>query len=133
MLRDLANGRGLCGMYAPTRGVVSLNFLSALILLLSGCSEAQVSADASGSGSALLSWSAPTTDSDGAPVTGLAGYHIYVGTDPNSLSLRGGVGDAATTTFTVSNLATGTYYFAVTAYNASGQESAFSNIGSKTF
>ncbi len=86
-----------------------------------------------GTGSALLSWSAPTTDTDGEPVTGLAGYHVYMGSDPGDLSLRAGVSGAASTTFEVSGLASGTYYFAVTAYNESGIESEMSNIGSKTF
>jgi hypothetical protein len=31
-------------------------------------------------GTATLSWSAPTTNTDGTPVTTLIGYHIYYGT-----------------------------------------------------
>jgi hypothetical protein len=84
----------------------------------------------SSAGSAALSWTPPSTDTDGAPVTGLAGYRIYVGTDPSDLTLRGGTDS---TTFIVSGLGLGTYYFAVTAYNFYGEESAKSNIGSKTF
>ena len=34
--------------------------------------------------------------------------------------------------YVVGNLGTGTYYFAITAYNSAGAESAMSNIGSKT-
>ncbi len=80
----------------------------------------------------MLSWTAPTTNTDGAAITGLAGYRVYVGTDPNDLSLRGGVSGFSSTTFAVIGLAPGTYYFAVTAYNLSGKESAKSNLGSKT-
>ena len=36
------------------------------------------------------------------------------------------------TTYTVSNLAPGTYYFVVTAYDSSNDESSFSNEASKT-
>ena len=49
-----------------------------------------------------------------------------------SLSLRGGVDEAGTTSFEVTGLGPGTYFFAVTAYNAYGQESEKSNMGSKT-
>jgi hypothetical protein len=92
-----------------------------------------VNSDSSGTGSAFLSWSAPSTDTHGGPVSGLAGYHIYAGSDPDNLSMRGGVSGADSTTFKVSGLGPGTYYFAVTAYDEHGGESAKSNIGRKTF
>lgn len=72
-------------------------------------------------------------DTDGSPVTALAGYHVYVGTDTADLYLRGGVDEPGTTSFEVTGLARGTYFFAVTAYNEYGEESEKSNIGSKTF
>jgi hypothetical protein len=72
-------------------------------------------------------------DTDGSPVTGLAGYHVYVGTDAANLTLRGGVSEPDTKTFEVTGLGPGTYYFAVTAYNEYGEESAMSNLGTKTF
>jgi hypothetical protein len=37
-----------------------------------------------------------------------------------------------TTSYTISGLAPGTYYFAVRAYDASGNESGYSNEASKT-
>ncbi len=57
--------------------------------------------------------------------TDLAGYKVYYGT----ASGRYGIPIAAglQTNYTVSNLAAGTYYFAVTAINGSGVESGFSN------
>ena len=123
--------------HARTRCCFPIIFSSSTTLLLSGCpGGVQVtpgSTTGAATGSVTLSWSAPTTDADGGPVTGLAGYRIYMGADPADLALRAGVSGAASTTFEISGLASGTYYFAVTAYNASGVESEKSNIGSKTF
>lgn len=81
---------------------------------------------------ATLSWTAPTTNTDGSAVTNLAGYHIYYGTSPSSLSTMIDVSNPATTTYTVSNLSSGTWYFAVNAYTTNGTDSALSNTDSKS-
>lgn len=83
-------------------------------------------------GTATLSWSAPTDNSNGSPITGLAGYNIYYGTDPSNLTKSIDVSGASTTTYTVTGLTAGTYYFAVAAYNTEGADSPLSNIGQKT-
>ena len=83
-------------------------------------------------GTASLSWSAPTDNSNGSPITGLAGYNIYYGTDPSNLTKSIDVAGATTTTYTVTGLTAGTYYFAVSAYNSEGVDSPLSNIGHKT-
>jgi hypothetical protein len=84
------------------------------------------------SGSATLSWTPPTTNTDGTPLTNLAGYRVRWGTAagnyPNSVTLN----NAGLATYVVSNLAPGTYYFVVTALNSAGAESQFSNMASKT-
>jgi hypothetical protein len=131
MLSALANGYGLTRKLARG-GCAPLVILSAVIPLLSGCPGVQVTGDST-TGNASLSWTAPTTDTDGVPVTGLSGYRIYVGRDTTNMELRGGTSGADSTTFLVSGLGKGTYYFAVTAYNYDGAESAKSNIGSKSF
>jgi hypothetical protein len=132
MRSDLAKEIGCSNSRVRGRAALSLFVLTIIAPLLSGCPGVQVDGS-SAAGSALLSWNAPSLDTDGSPVTGLAGFHVYAGTDAANLSLRGGVSDAETTTFEVSGLGPGTYYFAVTAYNQYGEESAKSNIGSKTF
>ena len=83
-------------------------------------------------GTATLSWSAPTDNSNGSPITGLAGYFVYYGTDPSNLTKSIDVAGATTTTYTVTGLTAGTYYFAVAAYNSEGVDSSLSNIGQKT-
>ena len=55
----------------------------------------------------------------------VAGYNIYYGTNCGSYSCKTAVSNV--TTMTVSNLTAGvTYYFAVTAYDANGNESGYS-------
>ena len=83
-------------------------------------------------GSASLSWTAPTQNTDGTPVTDLAGYHIYFGTSVGALNSLIDVPGAATTEYEISNLSSGTYYFIVAAYNSLGFESPSSNQASKT-
>jgi hypothetical protein len=59
----------------------------------------------------------------------LAGYRVYFGTSPGSYAqARGtGVNAGSTASLTVSNLQPGViYYFAVTSYDMSGNESAYS-------
>ncbi|HEX4050645.1 MAG TPA: putative Ig domain-containing protein [Steroidobacteraceae bacterium] len=92
-----------------------------------------VNAGTSSTGSASLKWAAPTTETDGAPLTNLAGFYIYDGTSPGDMRLIATVSSASTTTYTVSNLTSGTWYFAVTAFDSAGTQSALSNDVSKAF
>ncbi len=83
-------------------------------------------------GSATLSWTAPTENTDGTPIVGLAGYHIYYGTTENAWTTTITVASATETSYVVSGLAPGTYYFAVVAFNSAGVDSPQSNVLSKT-
>jgi len=64
----------------------------------------------------------------------LAGYKVYVGTASDTYSLPGSPFVAGkVTSYTVSNLPKGqTYYFAISAYDSAGNESALSAEVSKT-
>jgi hypothetical protein len=81
-------------------------------------------------GSATLSWAAPTTNTDGTPLTNLAGYKIYYGTSSGNYTLSQDIGNI--TSYTINNLPSGTYYFAVTSYDSSGMQSVYSNEARKT-
>ncbi len=74
--------------------------------------------------SASLSWDA-NTESD------LSGYKVYYGTSSGSYGSPITLGN--TTSHSISGLGDSTYYFSVTAYDTSGNESAFSIEASKTF
>jgi hypothetical protein len=80
-------------------------------------------------GSAALSWVAPTTNTDGSALTDLAGYHVYYGTAADLLDRNLAVSDASAT---VGSLTAGTWYFAVAAVNSGGVEGGLSNVASKT-
>ena len=86
---------------------------------------------------ATLTWTPSTTYLDGTPLTDLAGFKVYYGTASNTYTQAVDAGLTATPsipTYTVNNLMTGeTYYFAVTAYDTSGNESSYSNEVSKSF
>jgi hypothetical protein len=83
-------------------------------------------------GSATLSWTPPTQNSDGSALTNLAGYRVYwgvqQGTYPNSVTLN----NPGLTSYVVENLGPGTYFFVATALNTLGAESTFSGVASKT-
>jgi len=83
-------------------------------------------------GSATLSWSSPTARTDGSALTNLAGYRIYYGTSSGSLSKSITIDNPGVTTYVVENLSSGTYFFAMTAFDAQGVESSRTNPVSKT-
>ena len=83
-------------------------------------------------GSATLSWTAPTENEDGTPLTDLAGYKIYWGTTPGSYTDNATIDNPSVTTYIVENLAPGTYEFVATAFNSTGVESRFSGTATKT-
>lgn len=82
-------------------------------------------------GSATLTWSAPTQRADGSPLTNLAGFNVYWGREagnyPNKATL-----DVGTTRYVIENLTPGTWYFVTTAFDEDNLESNFSNVASKT-
>ena len=91
-----------------------------------------VAVQAVATGSATLSWQPPTTNTDGTPLTNLAGYKIYWGTTPGNYSSSATIMNPGLTRYVVESLTPNTYYFAVKAVNSVGTESVFSNAASKT-
>ena len=87
---------------------------------------------APGAGSATLRWAEPTSNTNGTPLTNLAGFHIYYGTSPSNLTSNVQIANAAAMGYTINNLPAGTWYFSINAYTSAGVESAVSNIASKT-
>jgi len=80
--------------------------------------------------SVTLSWDAPTTNEDGTPLTDLAGYKIYYGLNSGDYTVNIDTGNV--TTYQVNNLTEGvTYYFAIDAYDYSGNQSNYSNEAMK--
>ena len=89
-----------------------------------------VTAPINTTGSATVSLTPPAQNSDGSPLTNLGGMRVYYGTSPSSLTHQIQLAGTAPTTYTISNLATGTWYFGATAYTTTGAESAMSALAS---
>ncbi len=83
-------------------------------------------------GSATLSWTAPTLNTDGSILNDLAGYYVEYGNSASALTQTVTVTGATNTSTTISKLSAGTYYFAVVAYSSQGTQSAPSPTVSKT-
>ena len=83
------------------------------------------------SASAYLLWDPPTTNVDGTPLTDLAGFRVYRGTEPGVYTEIVDIPSPEVTTYTFQGLPAGIHYFAVTAYDQAGNESDFSNEVSK--
>jgi hypothetical protein len=75
-----------------------------------------------------VSWTSPTMNTNGTAVTDLAGYHIYYGPTSTQLNQVVDVAGADVTTFVLSNMSPGTWYFAVAAYNSEKVESNLSAV-----
>ena len=105
---------------------------AALICLLSGCgSSGDTSGDSSssarGAGNATVSWTPPTENTDGSVLgADLAGYRVYYGTSSRDYSNSVEIDNPGLSSFVVEGLAETTWYFVMTAVNASGIESSYS-------
>jgi len=82
-------------------------------------------------GSATLSWTAPTENTDGSTLSNLTGYRIRYGTSESALTQTIVINNPSVTTYVVEDLAPATWFFAVTAVNSVGSESTQSNVASK--
>ena len=78
-------------------------------------------------GSATLSWAAPTTRTDGTPLTNLAGYTVFYGRMSGTYDYQIDINNPGVSTYIVENLVSGNWYFALAAYDSQGIESDRSN------
>jgi Putative Ig domain len=87
--------------------------------------------DTGATGAATLSWTPPTRNTDGSPYSNPGGYRIYWGLNQasyvNSIQISSGL-----TSYVIDQLTPGTWYFAMTAFNSHGAESALTDGVSKT-
>jgi len=83
-------------------------------------------------GNATVSWTPPTTNTDGSTLADLAGFRIAYGNSTSNLDQSVSITNAGLSSYTVNNLGSGQWYFAVYAVNSQGIESDTSNVASKT-
>jgi hypothetical protein len=86
---------------------------------------------ATATGSATLTWNPPTQNTDGSTLNNLAGYKVYWGTSQGNYTNSVTVNSPGLATYVVDQLTPATWYFAVSAINTVGVESALSNVASK--
>ena len=82
-------------------------------------------------GAATLEWTVPTIGTDGIALADLAGYRIHYGKSVGALNTTIEIRNPSVSSYVIEGLAPGTYYFAVTAFNARNHESERSNAGRK--
>jgi hypothetical protein len=119
-------GAGTVGTYSNIQIRVSDGTVEAALPAFS------ITVQQAANGSATLSWNAPTTRTDGSPLTNLAGYRLRYGNSsgnyPNTIT----IGNPGLTSYVVNNLASGTWFFVLAAYDSGGLESSNTNPVSKT-
>lgn len=80
---------------------------------------------------ATLTWTAPTQNTDGTPLTDLAGFKVFYGATSGNYSVEFTINDPTVTTTIVTPLTPGLWFFATKAFNAIGTDSDFSNEAQK--
>ena len=81
-----------------------------------------------------LRWVAPSTRTDGSALSlsQITGFRIHYGTSAGNYTSSVSVNDPSASTYTITDMAPATYYFAVTAIDANGQESTYSSVVNTT-
>jgi hypothetical protein len=92
----------------------------------------KVSTATASTGSATVQWANPTQNTNGTTLMNLAGVHLYYGTSASAMTHEITVASTTQTSYVISGLTAGTWYFGATAYNTSGVQSSMSDIGSKS-
>jgi len=91
-------------------------------------------AKAGESGVLTLSWSAPSTRSDGEPLSlsEIDGYRVYYGKHKGEYLKGADIKDGTAQSATVTGVPFGAYYVVMTTYDANGIESGYSAAVKKT-
>ena len=84
-----------------------------------------------GTGTSTLRWEPPTKNTDGSTLADLAGFRILYGPSASALTQTIDVANPSLTTYIVTGLTSGAWYFTVRAYNVGGTESPNANTASK--
>jgi hypothetical protein len=82
-------------------------------------------------GAAIVEWTMPTTQTNGASLADLAGYRIHFGKSVGALDQTIEIRNPSVSRYVIEGLKPGRYYFAVTAFNVRNHESERSNAGMK--
>jgi hypothetical protein len=126
------------GRLSGTPTVADVGSFSGIVITVSdGTASASLAAFGisvlqAANGTALISWTAPTTNTDGSALTNLSGFRVAYGRSESDMSQSASINNPGLNSYTVNNLSTGQWFFAVYAVNSSGIESSVSNVATKT-
>jgi len=90
--------------------------------------DVTVTGSTSSTASAVIDWIPPTKNTNGSPLTDLAGVRIYYGTSAANLSHMVQISSSTQTSYTLGNLTAGTWYFGGVSYTTTGAQSAMSHV-----
>jgi Putative Ig domain len=110
-------GAGDVGNFTNVRITVSDGRASAAL------GDFSISVDPIALGNATLSWNPPTQNTDGSPLTDLAGYKIYYGRSKDFMNRSVVVDNPGLTRYVIENLTPAWWHFAMTSVNSEGEES----------
>jgi Putative Ig domain len=91
-----------------------------------------INVSAPSNGTATLSWTPPTQNTDGSTLSNLAGFRISYGSSASTLTQTIDVANPGLATYVVTGLSSGNWFFTVRAYNSGGAESANSSVVRKS-
>ena len=126
------------GALTGTPGAANVGTYSNIVIAVtSGGASASlpaftISVNQVSNGTAALTWTPVTKNTDGTVLANLAGYRVHYGTSANAMNTVVTLSNPSLTNYLVTNLSSGTWYFGITAYTASGMQSSLSNVGQKT-
>jgi len=126
------------GMLSGTPGTGDVGSYAGIVISVSdGTASDSLTAFAvevvgSATGAATLSWTAPVQNEDGSPLMDLGGYKVYYGLSAGNYTNTDTIINSGVTSHMVENLSPGTWFFVVTAFDRSGNESQPSASASKT-
>lgn len=127
---------GRTGVLIGTPGAGDVGIFRPVITVSDGkaqaSGQAKITVAQAAAGRATLNWEAPTQRVDGSPLTNLAGFRIYYGNSVEDLRYVMQVADPGARSHVIENLTHGSWFFACSAYDAGGGESAHSRVAMKT-
>lgn len=130
---DSSNGE-LSG--TPTPADAGHTFANIRISVSDGVSPADLAAFgitvvATAAGSVTVTWQSPTQNTDGTPLTDLAGFRVYWGTARDSLTNSVTLDNPGLSSYVLEQLTPATWYFALSAVNTAGVESPMSAVATE--
>jgi hypothetical protein len=127
---DAVRARDACGRLTDADGVTRYTRSNPFRITSSAAPPPPPPPPPPVTGSAALTWTPPTLNTNGTALTNLTGYRILYGTSPTALTQSIQVSTPTATSHTVTGLASGTWHFAIVAVASTG-EAAPTNTASK--